>query len=201
MVSATRLYVEGGGDAKDLHVRCREAFTNLLNNAGFTGRMPRLFISGGRSDAFADFRAALAQWGELGYVAMLIDSEEPPADIEATWQHLYACDRWQRPDSAEDEQVLLMTTCMETWIVADRRALANHYGARLQANALPPLIDLEKRTRDEIQDQLAHATRNCSAAYAKGKRSFVILGKLDPATLEGYLPSFRRMRRILGQRL
>ncbi len=94
-----------------------------------------------------------------------------------------------------------MTTCMETLIVADRAALEEHYKTKLQNSALPPLVDLESRTRDDVQDRLARATRNCSNQYAKGKRSFEILGKLTPATLAGHLPSFVRTRRILDQRL
>ena len=94
-----------------------------------------------------------------------------------------------------------MTTCMETWIVADRATLAEHYGADLQESALPALHALEGRARDAIQTALTHATRRCSNAYNKGKRSFGVLGQLDPATLSKYLPSFVRIRRILDASL
>jgi hypothetical protein len=50
---------------------------------------------------------------------MLIDSEEPPADPNAPWKHLKDRDGWDRPAAAEDDQVLLMITCMETWIITD----------------------------------------------------------------------------------
>ena len=94
-----------------------------------------------------------------------------------------------------------MTTCMETWIVADRSALAAHYGQALQESGLPPLTDLEARSRDTVQESLAHATRGCTRAYAKGKRSFAVLARLDPEVLEGHLPSFSRARRILDSKL
>jgi hypothetical protein len=71
----------------------------------------------------------------------------------------------------------------------------------LQVSALPPLNGLEDRPRHSVQDKLMHATRNCSKAYAKGKRSFEVLGKLDPGVLASYLPSFVRVRRILNARL
>ena len=90
---------------------------------------------------------------------------------------------------------------METWIVADRAALAEHYGADLQKSALPALLGLEGRPRDAVQDALIHATRRCGNAYAKGKRSFEVLGQLNPETLSKHLPSFRRVRRILDARL
>jgi len=138
---------------------------------------------------------------ESDFVAFWIDSEDPVADIETTWEHLQARDHWDRPNGASNEQVLLMTTCMETWIIADRATLAKHYGSDLQASALPALHKLEERDRQAIQDALAHATRKCSNAYTKGKRSFDVLGQLDPATLSKYLPSFVRVRRILDASL
>lgn len=138
------------------------------------------------------------------YIAMLIDSEEPMANIEAAWNHLEnvtTVERWSRPHNADDDQVLFMTTCMETWIVADRDTLKAHYGNELQESALPPLFDLDLRSRHDVQKQLIHATRNCSNFYSKGPRSFEILGKLTPAALEKYLPSFVRIRRILNEKL
>lgn len=94
-----------------------------------------------------------------------------------------------------------MTTCMETWIVADRDALAKHYGDKLQISALPPLVDLESRSRHDIQNYLFHATRDCSNAYKKGKRSFAVLEKLSPNELELHLRSFVRVKQILEDRL
>jgi hypothetical protein len=163
--------------------------------------MPRLQACGSRSATFDDFKTGHAETTARNYVAMWIDSEEPPADLEATWGHLKSCGNWSKPAGATDEQVLFMTTCMETLIVADHAALADHYGAKLQTSALPPVVDLESRSRHDIQDALFHATRNCTNAYAKGKRSFEILPKLRPDILGRRLPSFARSRRILDQRL
>jgi len=121
-------------------------------------------------------------------------------DREKTWEHLKRRDNWDKPDNAADEQVLFMTTCMETWIVADRAALREHYQHKLQENALPPLENLEQRSRHDVHNMLAHATRNCTNAYRKGKRSFEIFQTLQPAALKK-LPSFERAIRILKARL
>ena len=201
---STILYLEGGGsgpDSKELQVRCREGFRKLLEKCSFTGRLPRLFACGGRDAVFGDFLTAHQTKVAGDYVAMWLDSEEPLTDLEAAWEHLKARDGWLQPAAAEDEQVLFMTTCMETWIVADRAALTEHYGSRLQESALPPLVELEQRGRHDIQDRLAHATRECSNAYTKGKRSFDILADLTPATLDQHLPSFVRVYRILDEKL
>ena len=96
---------------------------------------------------------------------------------------------------------LLMTTCMETWIIVDRAALARHYGQKLRTSALPPLVNVESRARHDVQTRLENATEKCSNAYAKGKRSFEVLGELDPAALKPHLPSFVRMLRILDEPL
>ena len=202
-MSAT-IYLEGaarGPDSKDLQIRCREGFRKLLEKCDYKGRMPRLFACGSRDGAFDDFKIALAAKRASDYVAMWIDSEDPLADLEATWAHLTHRDKWMQPAGATDDQVLLMTTCMETLFAADHAALADHFGAKLQVSALPPLFQLENRERHDVQDRLFHATRHCTNPYAKGTRSFELLAKLTPSTLSGRLPSFARTRRILDQKL
>ena len=198
MVKA-RIYIEGGETPED-QSRCREAFRKLLEKAGFKGKMPRLVASGGRNATLDDFQTKLKQSTDGDFVAMLVDSEDPIADPEKTWEHLKKRDSWAKPTGAKDDQVLLMTTCMETWIVADLDTLKSHYGAKLQKSALPSLHNLENRQRHDVQDKLAHATRNCTNAYAKGKRSFEVLARLNPAALSE-LPSFARMVRILKEEL
>ena len=55
--------------------------------------MPRLVACGGRGVVFEDFKTAYASAGANDFIAMLIDSEDPVADSEATWVHLHARDR------------------------------------------------------------------------------------------------------------
>lgn len=196
------IFLEGGGqDSKEQHVRCREGFRRLFLKCGYSGRMPRTIASGGRDAAYDDFRTAHAHNRAGDYVVLLVDSEEPVANVEETWKHLATRDRWDKPDGAYDEQVLLMTTCMETWIATDHDALRRHYSADLEESALPPVMNMESRDRHDIQNRLEHATRNCANRFKKGTRSFAVLAELEPATLEANLPSFKRIRRILDQRL
>jgi hypothetical protein len=199
------IYVEGGAQgpgSKDLDICCREGFHKLLSNCGFVAqrRMPRLVPCGGRAAAFEKFRSAhIANAGS--FIALWVDGEEPMADIEAAWEHLQDYDEWPQPHGSIDEQVLFMTTCMETWFVADRETLKGQFKNKLQVSALPALQHLENRGHHEIQNSLIHATRNCTNAYAKGAKSYEILGKLSPVVLEQYLPSFVRVHRILRARL
>jgi len=198
---SAHLSIEGGGDSKELQIRCRQGFRRLLEKVGFRERMPRLNSCGGRQSAFDDFKLKHARRKASDYVALLVDSEDPLHDIEKTWEHLKRRDHWSPPAGAADDQVLFMTTCMETWIAADRDALKAHYGHKLQENMLPPLHNLENRDRHDVHDRLARASRNCSNAYSKGKRSFEVLAKLDPDVLKPLLPSFARVVRILDQKL
>lgn len=202
---SAKLFIEGaakGSDSKESQIRCRAGFRRLLEKCGFE-RMPALNACGGRDDTFGDFKIAHGNKEAGDYVAMLIDSEDPIEDIEQAWKHLQnvkTVNKWKKPKGATDDQVLFMTTCMETWIVADRDALHSHYGSDLQVSALPSLVELEARGRHDVQDKLAHATRKSKHAYTKGQRSFEVLAKLTPEVL-GQLPSFARARRILNDNL
>ena len=199
---SSMVLLEGGDvESSESLGRCREGFRRLLEKCGFSGRMPRLKACGSRQSAYENFVAIYASQSSLDYIALLIDSEDPVANIDETWRHLNQRDGWQTPPGAQDDQVLLMVTCMETWIVADRQTLNQHFGNPLQTSALPPLDNLEGRSRQDVQDRLERATRDCPSPYTKGPKSFEILGKLNPDVLEQRLPSFRRARRILSDKL
>jgi hypothetical protein len=201
LVSA-HLYIEGG-ESKEDQIRCREGFRKLIGKLGFAAgkKMPRLSACGGRNSAFDDFKTAFACSKAGDYIAMLVDSEDPVTDVDKTWAHLKARDNWDKPAGADDEQVLFMTTCMEAWIVADRETLKKHYGHKLQETALPPSNNLESRCRSDVHDKLKQATRDCSNAYKKGKRSVLVVGELNPDVLKLLLPSFVRVERILKAKL
>jgi hypothetical protein len=195
------IFIEGskqGEDSKEMDVRCRQAFHKLIDPI-CPNRKPKLHPCGGRDRAFKDFKIAIKA-GRDSFVALLVDSEDPVSDLNRPWEHLKLRDHWERPKVANDDQVLLMTTSMETWIVADREALRNHF-QKIYENALPPLQDLEKRERKEVLKALTHATRDCSNPYKKGARSFEILAKLDHKVLSKLLPSFERLVTILRKKL
>ena len=200
---STRVYLEGGGNSKEGKVRCREGFRKLFEKCGFSGRMPALVACGARNDAYDDFKTAHAKATPDEFVGMLVDSEEPVADVEQAWQHVgqKTGDDWVKPSGAADEQLMFMTTSMETWIVTDREALKSHFGSSLNESALPAVQDMEKRDRHAVLNALRNASRDCPGPYAKGPKSFELLGKINPAVLEQHLPTFKRVRRILDGNL
>ena len=109
--------------------------------------MPRLVACGGRGSAYERFRTQHGNATEGDFVALLIDSEEPIYNIDETWTHLREQDGWEKPNGAEDNQVLRMTTSMETWIIADQEVLAKHFGPGFFENSGLPMLDLEQRSR------------------------------------------------------
>src|SRR5437764_12930122 len=76
LVSST-IYLEGGGDSRDLQIRCREGFRKLLERCDYAGRLPKLVACGGRGAAFDAFKTALASARKSDHVFLWIDSEDP----------------------------------------------------------------------------------------------------------------------------
>jgi Domain of unknown function (DUF4276) len=192
-VSAQRIYVEGAGGNKIINAACREGFRKLLEKSGFTGRIPRIVACGSRNEAYADFKIAQQKEGDA--IILIVDSEEPVSDNNQPWKHLKERDGWECPNGVLDSQVILMTTCMETWIVADRVYLKKRY-KNLQESALPSLQNLEKQDRKDILKKLEKAT---NGTYQKGEHSFRILAEISPEELKKYLPAFERMVRLLEE--
>lgn len=199
----TKVYIEGGGNSKEERARCREGFRKLFEKTGLKeSQMPRLVACGSRGETFKNFQIGLANPKQDSL--MLVDSEDPIEDIteavdsDFAWRHLKQRDKWKRPPMAANDQVLLMATCMESWICADQAAIIEHYGtAQVQKNALPSLQSLEAHDRHKVQNALAHATRNSTKPYKKGNRSFDLLSKLEPEVLKKHLSQFRRLCKIL----
>lgn len=204
LVTNAKIFVEGGSnDSNALIIRCRAGFKKLFEKSGFIGRLPRIIPCGSRNEAYESFKTEHLA-GKTSYVALLVDSEDPINDGEKPWEHLKIRDTWERPTGAMDDQVFLMTTCMETWIVADRDGLERHYEhyrSCLRKSGLPSTVNLESKDRHQVQDALLSATQDCTNAYTKNKRSFEALANADPAVLRRLLPAFARMERILKDRL
>ncbi len=160
--------------------------------------MPRMKACGNRQAAYDDFKTAHDKARAGDFIAHLVDSEDPVSDIHKTWQHLWTRDDWQRPPGSEDNQVLLMTTSMETWIMADPKALREMFGRHFDESKILPLDGLERRSRHEVLNALQRAT---NGRYQKGKVAFAALAKVNPTVLAEILPSFQRARQILDAKI
>ncbi len=215
------LIVEGAGNSKSDKSRLAEAFSKLLENAGFQrGRRPTVIAAGGRDQALSDFIATLSGRQREGFPILLVDSEDPVSfvlpkydapkkeheywrDNAPIWQHLKTRDKWEKPYGAENNQVVLMVTSMETWIAADREALKKQFKSGFNEKRLPSLLNLESRSRKEVLAALEAATKDCGRdrQYAKGEISFKLIAMLNPATLQQHLPHFQRFIAVLRHHL
>jgi Domain of unknown function (DUF4276) len=190
------IYIEGSTHTKGTTLR--EGFRKLLEQAGLRNRMPKTVACGGRDQAFDKFKNALLYPEKNTVYLLLVDSEDP---VSATpWQHLKTRDNWQTPPDATDDQVHFMATCMETWLIADRRNLQQFFGSRFHENALPATDQPEQRNRKALFAALENATRDCRTPYKKGQISFELLATTNPKHLQG-LGYFRRFVETLERLL
>jgi len=189
------LYVEGGGDSKELKKRCRRGFRKFIENAGLAGRMPRIVACGGRGNAYKSFETAL---GVGGRTPMLLVDAEVPLSAESPWEHVGNQDGWDRPNGAGDDHCHLMVQIMESWFLADRSALASFYGREFQVGALPEDRSVEQISKADVLRGLKRATRNTTkGSYHKGSHSFTILGKINPTVVGSGAPSAKGFLDVL----
>ena len=189
-----RVYVEGGGDGRELRARCRAGFSSFLEKANLAGRMPGVIACGGRRNAFEKFCIALGASKEEQFIVLLVDSEGPVADGYRSWLHLKTRDGWDRPHDATDEHAHLMVQCMEAWFLADKDGLAAYFVRGFNRNALPRRPEIEEVAKSDVFDRLRNATRRCKTGeYGKGRHFFDILERTDPVKVLDASPHAQRL--------
>ena len=186
MVTAT-LYIEGGGEGKDLRARFREGWNEFFKSAG-VGSRTKIVRGSGRDQTFHRFATAVEVGRSDTVPLLLVDSEGPVAVGNSVWQHLHTRDSWSQPLNASNNQAFLMVQIMETWFLADRVALQKYFGARFRQNALRTWPNLENVPKSTVLNALASATASCSKRYSKGKVSFELLARINPTLVETACP-------------
>lgn len=173
-----KLYIEGGGDRRDLSARFREGWNEFFKSAGLASKT-KVVRGGGRDKTFDHFVTAIKNNRPNEIPILLVDSEDPVASGHTVWQHLFARDDWKRPSNADDDQAFLMVQAMETWFLADRDALREYFGRGFRQNALKKWTNLEVVPKRTVLDVLKSATAACTKHYAKGKVSFELLADIN----------------------
>jgi len=193
------VYVEGGSIGS-LRNECRKGFREFLKRAGFKGRMPTFFASGGRRSVYKDYRDAIKNNEEA---MLLVDSEnaivpQHQKGLPDTWQpwaHLGVNkqDLWEKPTGAKDTDCHLMVQVMESWFLADRDALKAFFGQGFNENSLPS-APVEEVAKDTLFNALKHATRACKtkATYGKSEHSFKLLATINPEKVTQASPWAKR---------
>lgn len=192
---SARIYVEGGGAGELLDTLFRQGWNEFFRRAGLVGRMPRVVRGQGRLRTFDLFvtRVRNPRAGELPL--LLVDSEEAVAPAHTAWQHLKARpgDNWDRPNGVADHQAFLMVQVMETWFLADRALLRDYFGPSLREAHLRAWPALEQVSKPDVMNALEQATAGCDKRYSKGKVSFELLAKVNPAHVEAACPHARSL--------
>ncbi len=194
------LYVEGGGDTRFQQSALRKAFQALLSKA--CGHFVNVTCCGGRAQAFRLFCGGLKQHGNN---ALLLVDAEGPVLGDARWGHVARRegDRWQRPLSAEDDQLHLMVELMESWFLADRTELAQYFGQKFAAGKLPGMAEkVEVVAKADVETGLKRASHPSSRGqYDKGRHSAELLQRIDPDKLKNAAPSFSALLKAIDSRV
>jgi hypothetical protein len=84
---------------------------------------------------------------------------------------------------------------METWFLADRKALVSFYGEDFNENALPAKErSIKTIEKQQVYQALESATKNCrkKGKYDKGDHSFQLLAGIDPVLVAASSPWAKR---------
>jgi hypothetical protein len=196
---SVRVYVEGGGTSRGEQATLRESFTKLVGAALGDLPRPKLIASGGRGNAFDEFRSALRMHPEA-LCLLLVDSEGPVKLGAGSWSHVRdrRGDQWVQPSGVTDDQLHLMVETMETWIIADADALVQEYGPKVDPGALPS-TNLEGVPKQDVLQKLARALRKTGKEYTKAG-GWLLIGHVSPRRLEAACPHagrfFDHLRRV-----
>lgn len=175
---SVRVYVEGGGDSDRTRTACRKGFSDLVKKVLKDSPKPRIVVCGGRNEAFKSI--ALAMDDPQSTSLLLVDSEQRVKSGATASDHLRGHDHWSAPASANEDQIHLMVGAMETWLIADPKALVSYYGKGFRGDALPPNPNVEEIPKRDVMRSLQAATGQTSKqSYHKIEDGLQILSLLD----------------------
>ncbi|MDR1241985.1 MAG: DUF4276 family protein [Deltaproteobacteria bacterium] len=193
---ACKVFIEGGGDYRALHLDCRQGFSEFFLKAGIPAHLPILPIAcGGRKQAYQDFCKAIRNRENA---LLLVDSEEVinTSHGDKPWQHLARRqgDEWQQPSHTTEDDCHLMVTCMESWFLTDIDTLATFFGDGFNPPKISDTQHIESVPKAEVFSILAQATVCCKekGQYGKGRHSFKILADIDPNKVAAHSPWAKR---------
>jgi len=209
-----KIYVEGGGyHNPSLAQDCRKGFKQFFNNAGFEKR-PSVVACGSRRMAYEDYCVAVKN----GQPAMLLVDSEAPIQEQFEQGDLYNWKPWEQLNSRTDQagnkcdpwdkmgndtDCHLMVQMMESWFLADVDTVKSYFKAGFKDLKFPNKDEnIEDISKDRIEDILASSTKNTSKTeYKKGRDSFTLLGKIDPAKVGARSKWSKRFLSLLKERM
>lgn len=195
------VYVEGGGPTAGSSgaAACRRAFSSFFQKILGDGPKPKIVACGSRDEAYNDFSRELT--GDSEYFAvLLVDSEDPVADGKSASEHLRGREKHWKP--VADGQAHLMVQCMETWFLADKKALADYYTKGFVQSALPRNLSIESISKPDVMKGLEDASKPTKKGkYHKTRHGFEILERIDPEKVAKASPFAKDLIAVLRKKL
>lgn len=185
-VKGITIFMEGGGSALG-SAAIRQGMGDFLASVRGAAQKKRitwkLVPCGSREDTFARFRDAVVQARESMAHILLVDAEAVVTGTDPRI-HLRNQDGWDLTGVPVDA-IHLMVQIMETWIVADPKALTEYYGRGFVEAKLPKRANLEEEPKKRVLDALKDATRRTAKRdYDKIKHAAKLLGRIDPERVQ-----------------
>jgi hypothetical protein len=180
----------------------REAFSKFLAAPRGAARQRRaswtLILCGSRDDTFKAFQQGVKNYPDAN-VFLLVDAEQPVAGSPRN--HLAAREPWDL-SIATDEQCQLMAQVMESWFLADIRALEDFYKQNFGSKQIPARENVEEVDKEAVYAALKAATsKTQKGEYHKTQHAPAILESLDPARVRARAPHCARLFESLTEAL
>ena len=141
--------------------------------------MPRIVSCGGRRQAVDKFLHSI-NIGEDAF--LLIDSEEKV--LEEQTSTAFLCHEFKEFESLQNlsDKCHLMVECMETWFLADMKAMENYFNPGFDKNKLPKFKSIESISKETLYKSLKESTKSTKTKgeYSKGQHSFKLLSLINP---------------------
>lgn len=200
-MSDIRIYIEGGGDPYS-KARMREAFSKFLSAPREAARQRRanwtLILCGSRDDTFRAFQQGVKNYPDAR-VFLLVDAEQPVSG--SAREHLAAREPWDL-SVATDDQCQLMAQVMESWFLADVRALEEFYKQNFGSKQIPRRDNVEDIDKQAVFAALKAATsKTQKGEYHKTQHGPAILERLDPERVRARAPHCARLFETLAEAL
>ena len=184
--------------------RLKRGFRNLFERHASRARGKRIrfdLISGGsNAETVKDFLKSCRE-NPSDLNVLLVDSEGPAPSADDAIRALRSRRYWDANAAVDDGQINFMVQAMEAWFIADRRALARHFGNQFNANSLPNPRNSETVSPNGLTDSINQALR--ASGGRRGRRYDKIrdgarrLELLDENAVRQSCPSFGRLTDFL----
>jgi len=195
-MSEIRVYFEG--DPR-LRLGFKDFFAELVEVARQRGASLQLIA--GKGDAVRTFMKGLRA-NPHSHNVLLVDCEGPAG--QCSMEDLRKRSDWSPPQGIQvgENRVFWMVQIMESWLLADKGALAEYYDPGFTDGALPANPRIENIPKNDVLNGLKEATKlTKKGSYKKGLHASPLLSRISPERVKQACPNCLRLFDELRQYL